>query len=97
MLNERERQVLADLERALRADDPALVQKFEDADFSPSWRDRHRRALTVLIGVVVLLGVAAALVQAPRQALALAAVALALALVRHRPRPPRPPRTSRHP
>jgi hypothetical protein len=80
MLNDRERETLADIERALTVEDPALVRRFEAAR-SPSVT-RGDRALALATGLCLLLSALAVLVGDLGAAAGVGTLAASLAVIR---------------
>ena len=81
MLNDRERETLADIERALTVEDPRLVRRFEAAKRPPV--TRGDQALAWATGLCLLLGALAVLVGDLGAAAAVGTLAASLALIRH--------------
>jgi hypothetical protein len=81
MLSDRERETLADIERALAVEDPRLVRRFATAKSAPV--TRGDRALAWAVGLCLLLSALAFLVGAIGEAAAMATLSGSLAMVRH--------------
>jgi hypothetical protein len=81
MLSDREREGLADIERALQLEDPRLVRQFARTKRAPA--PRGDRALAWAVGLGLLLAALAMVVGAIGEAAAMATLAGSLAVVRH--------------
>jgi hypothetical protein len=81
MLSDREREELADIERALTNEDPKLVRRFARARGVPA--SRGERALAWAVGFCLLLSALAFLVGAIGEAAAMVTLGGSLAMVRH--------------
>ena len=81
MLSDREREELADIERALVLEDPQLVRRFATAKRAPA--TGGERALAWAVGLCLLLSALAFLVGAIGEAAAMATLGGSLAVVRH--------------
>jgi hypothetical protein len=88
MLNDRERQLLNDLERHLEHEDPSWVSKFSDTspDTTPSPRTRRHLVLETAIGLLTLLTALSILFNFPWGILAFASAVTVLACIRYRRR-----------
>jgi hypothetical protein len=85
MLSDRDREVLAELERALRQEDPQLVSRFAPVPRPSRWR-RYDWIFSTLLGSATLLSSLAVLFGAPRQAAGFATLAVFIAFVKFGPR-----------
>jgi 4-hydroxybenzoate polyprenyltransferase len=88
MLNDRERQLLNDLERHLEHEDPSWVSKFSDttSDTRPSPRTRRPLVLETAIGLLALLTALSVLFDFSWGILVLASAVAVLAYIRYRRR-----------
>lgn len=85
MLSDRDRQTLAELEQALRAEDPQLLSRFPHMP-RPSRRRRYDWIFTTLLGTAALLSSLAVLFGAVREAAGFATLAILIASIRYGPR-----------
>jgi hypothetical protein len=88
MLNDRERQLLNDLERHLEHEDPSWVSKFSDitSDTTPPSRTRRHLVLETAIGLLTLLTAFSVLFNFPWGILMFASAVAVLAYIRYRHR-----------
>jgi hypothetical protein len=86
MLNDRERQLLNDLERHLEHEDPSWVSKFGDAtlDTPPPLRTRRHLVLETAIGLLTLLTAFSVLFDFSWGILVFASAGAVLAFIRYR-------------
>ena len=82
MLNDRDRDLLKDLERRLNQEDPVWVRQFRD--FKSPGRSRREALLSTVIGLLVFLAALLLLVGATVGAMVFGMAALALAYVLYR-------------
>ena len=89
MLNDRERQLLNDLERRLEHEDPSWVSKFSDStsDTTPPSRTRRYLVLETAIGLLTLLTAFSVLFNFSWGILVFASAVAVLAYIRYRRRP----------
>jgi len=82
MLNDRDRNLLDDLERQLRQDDPAWMRRFEDPK-APRQAPRHLRLATAM-GLLMLLAALCLLLDIPVGAVIFGSAVIVLAYVGYR-------------
>ena len=88
MLNDRERQLLNDLERHLEHEDPSWVSKFSDttSDTTSPPRTRRHLVLETAIGLLTLLAALSVFFNFPWGTLVFASAVAVLAYIRYRDR-----------